>query len=226
MSAGTYLRVAGEIARKDLVLELRSKRVLSTAVVFALLVVVTFAFSFAKSFTDLAAVGHGALWISFVFAGTLSVTQSGELESRDGAVDGLMLVPVDRSAIYVGKVASNTTFVTGVELLTLAFVSVFLGYAPPLAVLPTLVGVVVLASLGFSAVGVVLSMLTAKSQVRELLLPALLIPLTVPVLLAGVELTRALTGGGVLDQWLRLLVAYDGILLLAGLMTFEYVLEE
>jgi heme exporter protein B len=226
VSVGTYLRVAGEIARKDLVLELRSKRVLSTAVVFALLVVVTFAFSFAKSFTDLAAVGHGALWISFVFAGTLSVTQSGALESRDGAIDGLMLVPVDRSAIYVGKVASSTVFVAGVELLTLAFVSVFLGYTPPIGILPALIAVVALASLGFSAVGVVLSMLTAKSQVRELLLPALLIPLTVPVLLAGVELTRSLTGTGPTGQWLRLLLAYDGILLLAGLMTFEFVLEE
>lgn len=226
MSAGRYLRAAWEIARKDLLVELRSKRVVHTAVVFALLVVVTFAFSFANSFTDLAAVGRGALWIAFAFAGTLSVTQSGELESRDAAVAGLMLAPVDRSAIYVGKVASNTAFVAAVELLTLAFVSVFLGYAPSPAALPPLVGVVLLASLGFSAVGVVLSMLAAMSQVRELLLPALLVPLVVPVLLAGVELTRALEAGAPLDQWLRLLAAYDGVLLLAGLMTFEYVLEE
>lgn len=226
MSAGVYLRAAWEVARKDVVLEFRSKRVVNTAVVFALLVVVTFAFSFANSFTDLATVGRGALWIAFVFAGTLSVTQSGELESRDAAVDGLMLAPVDRSAIYVGKVASNTAFVAAVELLTLAFVSVFLGYVPPAGALPTLIGVVLLASLGFSAVGVVLSMLAATSQVRELLLPALLVPLVVPVLLAGVSLTRALESGAPLGQWLRLLLAYDGILLLAGLMTFEYVLEE
>ncbi|WP_433627127.1 heme exporter protein CcmB [Halomicrococcus sp. NG-SE-24] len=221
----TFLRVAYEIARKDLVLEVRSKRVLNTAVVFALLVVVVFAFGFAQSFVDLGTVGSGALWIAFVFAGTFGVVQGAAVEDEDGALDGLLLAPVDRSAVYVGKVASSTVFVTGVALLTLAFVGVFLDYSPTVATLPALVGVVVAASFGFSAAGVVLALLTVKSRIRELLLPMLLVPLVVPVLLAGISLTRRLGTAEPLASWVVLLLAYDGVLFLAGFATFDYVVE-
>ncbi|WP_458210487.1 heme exporter protein CcmB [Haladaptatus sp. NG-SE-30] len=221
----TFLRVATTVARKDLTVEARSKRVLNTAIVFSLLVVVVFAFSFAQSFVDLETIGSGALWVAFVFAGTFGVIQGAVAEEQDAALDGVLLAPVDRSAIYVGKVASSTVFVTIVELLTLGFVAVFLDYAPRLTAIPALVAVVIAASFGFSAAGVVLSLLTVKSQLRELLLPMLLVPLVVPVLLAGISLTRGLTGGGVRESWIVLLLAYDGILFLTGFMTFEYVVE-
>ncbi|ODR83198.1 cytochrome C biogenesis protein [Haladaptatus sp. W1] len=220
-----FLRVAAEVVRKDLLVEARSKRVLNTAVVFSLLVVVVFAFGFAQTFVDLDTIGSGALWVSFVFAGTFGVIQSAVSEEQDAALDGLLLAPVDRSAIYVGKVVSSTAFVAGVELLTVGFVVVFLDYSPPVAAVPALVGIVVAASFGFSAAGVVLSLLTVKSQLRELLLPMLLVPLVIPVLLAGVSLTRGLTTGESLRSWVVLLLAYDGILFLAGFVTFEYVVE-
>jgi heme exporter protein B len=220
-----FLRVAAEVVRKDLLVEARSKRVLNTAVVFSLLVVVVFAFGFAQTFVDLDTIGSGALWVAFVFAGTFGVIQGAVSEEQDAALDGLLLVPVDRSAIYVGKVVSSTAFVAGVELLTVGFVVVFLDYSPPVAAVPALVGIVVAASFGFSAAGVVLSLLTVKSQLRELLLPMLLVPLVIPVLLAGVSLTRGLTTGESLRSWVVLLLAYDGILFLAGFVTFEYVVE-
>ncbi|EFW90915.1 ABC-type transport system permease protein 1 (heme exporter protein B) [Haladaptatus paucihalophilus DX253] len=220
-----FLRVAAEVVRKDLLVEARSKRVLNTAVVFSLLVVVVFAFGFAQTFVNLDTIGSGALWVSFVFAGTFGVIQSAVSEEQDAALDGLLLAPVDRSAIYVGKVVSSTAFVAGVELLTVGFVVVFLDYSPPVAAVPALVGIVVAASFGFSAAGVVLSLLTVKSQLRELLLPMLLVPLVIPVLLAGVSLTRGLTTGESLRSWVVLLLAYDGILFLAGFVTFEYVVE-
>ncbi len=226
MSVHTYLRAMWTIVRKDLLVELRSKRVFATSLVFALLVVVAFAFGFAKSVSDLTVLGRGALWIAFVFAGTISVTQAVTAENRDSAIDGLLLAPVDRTAIYFGKVASNTLFVASVSLLTLVAITVFLNYRPPVTMLAALAGTILVASLGFSAVGVVLSLLAAQSNLRTSLVPILLVPLVIPVLLAGVELTRLLSIGGDVSAWLRLLVAYTGILLLAGMVVFEAVVAD
>lgn len=226
MSVRTYLRAVWTVLRKDLLVEVRSKRVLSTSVVFALLVVVAFAFGFAKSVADLRVLGRGALWIAFVFAGTISVTQAVTAENRDSAIDGLLLAPVDRTAIYFGKVASNTIFVASVSLLTLVATTVFLNYRPPASMLAALTGTILLASLGFASVGVVLALLAARSDLRTSLVPILLVPLVVPVLLAGVELTRLLAVGGDPSAWVRLLVGYTGILLLAGMLVFETVVED
>ncbi|SIR65507.1 heme exporter protein CcmB [Natronorubrum thiooxidans] len=220
-----YNRVVLEVVRKDLLLELRSKQVLNTAVVFALLVVVIFAFSFARSFTDVGVVGSGALWIAFVFAGTFGVSQSATAETADAGLDGLLLLPVDRSAIYVGKVLSNTVFTTAVAVITFVCTVIFLEFTVPLDVVPILLVVFVLAAFGFTSTGVLIATMTARARLRELLLPLLLVPLVVPVLLAGVELTRVLTEGYVTWQWLQLLLVYDGLLFLTGLVTFEYVVE-
>lgn len=226
MTARTYLRAVWTVVRKDLLVEARSKRVLATALVFALLVVVAFAFAFATAVSNLAVLGRGALWIAFVFAGTVSVTQAVTAEYRDSAIDGLLLAPVDRTAIYFGKVASNAVFVATLSLSTLSATVVFLNYRPPVAMLAALAGVVGVAAIGFSAVGVVLSLLAARANLRESLVPVLLVPLVVPILLAGVELTRLLGVGGALGSWLRLLVAYTGILLLAGMVVFESVVAD
>jgi heme exporter protein B len=226
MAVSDYLRAVYAVARKDILLELRTKRVVNTSVVFALLVVVTFAFSFVRSMERPATVGRAALWVAFLFAGTIGVMQSATVEERDAALEGLMLAPIDRSSIYLGKVVSNAVFVLAVELLTLGSVVVFLDYAPPVAAVPTLVAVVALASVGFAAAGVVLSVLASKSGFRELLLPVVLLPVVLPVLLAGIELTRAVTDGTPVGSWLQLLAVYDGILLLTGVVTFEYLVEE
>jgi heme exporter protein B len=225
MTAAGFLRAVARIAGKDLLLELRTKRVLTMSAVFALLVIVTFAFSFVRTGASPATVGRGGLWIAFVFAGTVGVMQSAAVEERDAALEGLMLAPVDRSSIYLGKVLSNTVFVAAVTLATLGFSVVFLGYPLAVADVGALAAVVLLASLGFSAAGVVLAVLASRSSVRELLVPILLVPVVVPVLLAGVELTRATATGEPVGSWVQLLVVYDGILLLAGVATFGYVIE-
>lgn len=221
-----YLAAVSLVLRKDLLVEARTKQVTTTAVVFSLLVVLTFAFGFVKTFENPRIVGRGALWISFVFAGTLGVTKTAAIENRNAAFDGLLLAPVDRSAVYVGKVLSTALFVLSVDLVTLGATVVFLGYSPAPSTVPPLVGVLAVAAFGFSAVGVVVSMLTVRSNLDELALPVLLVPLVVPVLLAGVELTDALATGEPAGTWLRVLCAYAGILFLAGLATFEYVVEE
>ncbi len=221
-----FLRAVYHVVRKDLLVEARTKQVTTTAAVFALLVVLTFAFSFVKTFADPQLVGRGALWIAFVFAGTLGATKTVGVEAENGALDGLLLAPIDRSAIYVGKVCSTALFVVAVDFVTLGASIVFLGYAPGPGTLVPLAGLLVVAAVGFAAVAVVVSTLTHRSALDELVLPVLLVPLVVPLLLAGVESSDALAAGRPTGAWLRLLVGYSGVLLLAGLATFDYVVEE
>lgn len=221
-----FLSAIYHVVRKDLIIEIRTKQVTTTATVFSLLVVLTFAFSFVQTFANPRIVGRSALWIAFVFAGTLGVTKTVGIEARNAALDGLLLAPVDRSAIYVGKVLSTAFFVIIVDVVTLAAAVVFLGYAPTPTTLVSLVGVLVVAAFGFAAVAVVVSTLTHRSTLDELVLPVLLVPLVVPVLLAGVEITDALSSGRPTTTWLQLLCSYTGILFLAGIAVFDYVVEE
>lgn len=214
------------IVKKDTVAELRTKQLTTTATVFALLIVLTFAFSFAKTSEDPRIVGRGALWIAFVFAGTVGVSEIMAVEDQNDALTGLLLAPVDRSVIYIGKVVSTTLFMLVVNLMTLCAAVVFLDYPLlPSMVLP-LIGVLAVAAFGFAAVGVVVSTLTVRSGLDQLAVPVLLVPLVVPVLLSGVELTNALATGTPTGGWLRVLATYAGILFLAGLSTFEFIVEE
>jgi len=215
-----YLRAVAAVARKDLVLELRDKRNVSSTLVFALLIVVVFAFVFGQE-GDAGIVARGALWIAVVFAGTVGVTRAITTEGENRAVEGLMLAPVDRSAVYLGKVVSTTVFVTVVGWLSLVFVGVFLDHAFGSAFVPVAL-VVPLGAVGFCAVGVLLAFVTLESPLQESVLPVLLVPLVVPVILAGVELSLN-PGDG---DWLRLLVIYDGLVLVTGWATFDYVIEE
>ncbi|AZH26369.1 heme exporter protein CcmB [Haloplanus aerogenes] len=221
-----FLVAVFRIVRKDLRVESRTKGITTTTAVFALLVVLAFAFSFVKTFREPAVLGRGALWIAFVFGGTLGVTKAAAIEDRNAALDGLLVAPVDRSAVYLGKVTSTALFVFVVNVVTLGVTTVFLGYAPTPRTALAVVGILAIAAVGFAAVGVVVATLTYRSGLDELALPLLLVPLVVPVLLAGVELTAALTAGAPLGSWLRLLCLYTGVLLLAGVATFEFVVEE
>ncbi|EMA46878.1 ABC-type transport system permease protein 1 (heme exporter protein B) [Halococcus morrhuae DSM 1307] len=148
------------------------------------------------------------------------------VEDENDALTGLLLAPVDRSAVYIGKVLSTTMFVLAVDLVTLGAAVVLLGYPIAATMVLPLVGVLAVAAFGFSAVGVVVATLTVRSGLGQLAIPILLVPLVVPVLLSGVELTAALASGAPTGGWLRVLAAYAGILFLAGLATFEFVVEE
>ena len=220
-----FLRAVYRVFRKDLRIERRTKQVTTTVAVFALLVVLVFAFSFVQTLQRSALLGRGALWVAFVFAGTFGVTKTVELEDRNGALDGLLIAPVDRSAIYLGKVLSATAFIFAVSLVTLGATTVFLGYGPSIPTAVSVAAVLLVAAIGFAAIGVVVSVLTFRSGLDELALPVLLVPLVVPLLLAGVDLTAALESGSPLGGWLRLLGLYTGVVLLAGVATFEYVVE-
>ncbi|APW98688.1 cytochrome C biogenesis protein [Halobiforma lacisalsi AJ5] len=223
---GDYLRVVYTIARKDLLVESRSKQTTNAAFVFALLIIVVFSFVFGEEVGSRDVLARGALWLAVVFGGAVGMSHAVALEGKNEAIAGLLLAPVDRSAIYLGKVASSTVFITGIGLLSLGFVVVFLDYAFDMATLTTVLLVVPLAALGFSAVGVLLSILMLHSQLQESLLPVLLVPLVIPTILSGTALTAPGLSEGMTSAWFRILVTYDLLVLLAGWMTFEYVVEE
>lgn len=206
---GRSLAAAWTIARKDLLLEVRSKQSVPLSITLALLVVVVFAFSVPGARN-----GSGALWTAFVFAGMLGVMQSLAVETRNRALDGLVLAPIPMAAIYVGKVVSNTVFATLVGLTTLGAVGVFL-HAPLPTTVPAAVAVIVLFAVGFAAVSVVVGIITTVTGISQLLLPVLLLPLLLPALLAGVAQFET---GRVL--WFGVLAGYDGVVFVAGTLVF------
>jgi heme exporter protein B len=213
------------IVRKDLSLEKRSREMLSSMFLFALIVILVFSFAFELRVESVVQVAPGVLWVAITFAGMLGLARSFILERDQGCLDGLLLCPVDRSIIYFGKVLSNLIFIslTEVILLPLYFALFNLPFKP------LLLPIILLGTIGFSAVGTLVSAMTVHARAREVMLPILLFPIILPALIAAVKLT-----GGVLDgqpmseiqHWLQLLVAFDVIFMAVSYVAFDYIVEE
>lgn len=220
-----YLRQIWLMVWKDLLTELRTREVTGSVLVFALLVLLVFNFTFDLRVEQVLDVAPGVLWVTFIFAGTLVLNRAFTLEKDRGCLDGLLLLPVDRSALYLGKMLTNTLFMFLVEAITLpVYVVLFDLPLPPLLLLVVLLGTV-----GFAAVGTLFAAMTVHTRAREVLLPVLLFPIVVPVIVAAVKLSAGLLDGvplGEMVHWLRLLVAFDVIFLAVAYMTFDYVVEE
>jgi heme exporter protein B len=220
----SYLRKVWAIVRKDIVAELRTKEMFSTMFVFAVLVVVVFNFAFdlRVSGERVRQVAPGALWVAFTFAGVLGLNRAFVLEKDRGCLEGLLLAPVDHTAIYFGKMISSVLFMLVVEALMLPVFTAFFGVN--LFDL-RLVLVIVLGTVGFASVGTILSAMTAQTRAREVLLPILLLP----VLIAAVKATSGILDGLTLSEissWLQLLLAFDIIFPAVAFMTFDYVVKE
>jgi heme exporter protein B len=222
----TFLRQIGAIVAKDLAAELRTKENLSAMIVFALLVLVIFNFAFELKGVDMATTGPGVLWVAFTFSGILGLGRSFAAEKDKGSFEGMLLAPVDRGAIFLGKTISNLIFIVLMEAVTLPLFAVLFNVNLPWF---PLVPYVLLGTIGFAAVGTLLSAIAASTRMREVMLPVLLFPIIVPLLVASVKLT-----GGALEQrafaetsnWFNLLLAYDVIFLVVAFLTFEFVVEE
>lgn len=226
-SLGRYLGKVMAIVRKDIATELRTKEMLSAMFVFSLLIIFIFNFAFDLRAENVQVLAPGVLWVAITFAGMLGLSRSFILERDRGVLDGLLLTPVDRSAIYLGKMIGNALFITTVELFVLPFFIVL--FNQPLASLPTLAGIVSLGTLGLAGVGTLFSAMAVHTRAREILLPIMLFPVIIPAILAAVRLTSAtLDGAPFVDvsQWLALLIAFDVIFIAASFMLFEYVVEE
>jgi heme exporter protein B len=222
------LRQAWIIATKDLRLEFRSRTAFLSSLVFTALVLAIFNFArdpTVLSGTDLA---PGILWITFSFAGLLGLNRAFALERENRTLDGLLLAPVDRSALYLGKALANLVFVGTVEAVALPLFALFFN-VPLLPVLGPLLAVVALATLGFVAIGTLLSAIAVNTRFAELMLPVLMLPFLVPPITAAVQMTSRVFAGrpfAELSAWLKLLVGYDVVVVLAAFLVFEYTLDE
>lgn len=220
-----FLRKVLAVLWKDVRAEIRTKDIFSAMFVFALLSVVIFQFAFDLRIDNVRQVVPGVLWVSITFAGVLGLNRSFVLEKDKGSLEGLLLTPVDRGAIYLGKMLANLVFILVVEVFIIPLSSVF--FNVPLW-LPEILLVVVLGTIGFAAVGTVFSAMSVNTRAREVLLPILLLPVIVPVLIAGVRVTGGILDGeslGELSNWLQLLIAFDVLYLAASFLTFDVVVE-
>jgi len=223
----SYLRRALAVARKDVVVERRSKETLNALVFFSLLLLFAFQFALGPDRDRLAQALPGLLWLGFVLSGLLGLGRTFLVERENDCWEALLLTPGDKSAIYVGKLAGNVLLMFVVEILLLLLFSIFFNVDLGPA-LPALTMIVVLGTVGLASIGTLFAAMTANLRARELLFPVLLLPVQVPVLLATVKATEAALAGDPMAtyaHWLKLLAAADVIYLVAGVLTFEFILE-
>jgi heme exporter protein B len=224
----SYLRKISAIVWKDIVAELRTKEMFSAMFVFAVLVIVVFNFAFdlRVSGERVRQVAPGALWVAFTFAGILGLNRAFAAEKDGGCLEGLLLAPVDHTAIYFGKMISTVLFMLVVEALMLPVFTAFFGVN--LFDL-RLIFIIVLGTVGFAGVGTLLSAMTAQTRAREVLLPILLLPVAAPVLIAAVKATSGILDGltmAEIAQWWQLLLAFDVLFPAVAFMTFDFIVKE
>ena len=216
------------VAEKDIRVELRSRTALLTALVFASLVLVIFNFARDPTAVSAATLAPSVLWVTFALAAMVAMNRAFTLERQNGALDGLLLAPVPREALYLGKLLANLAFVGTVELVTLPLFTLFFNLSV-LAILPALLGVMALATIGFVAVGTIFSAMAVRTRFAELLLPVLLLPFMVPPLIGAVQVTTRLLADRPLSEmlgWLRLLALYDIVFVTLCTLSFSAVVDE
>lgn len=221
-------RAAGAILAKDLRLELRRVETVGTMVVFAVLVATMFVFAGDPTPQDLRRLGPGALWVSLLFAGAIGFGRWFAQEERNQALQGLLVSPVDRAALFAGKWAGATVFLLGIEC-ALVPVTLTMYQLDMRGAWGELALLLVTVTIGYSALGTFFAAVAARTTAGELLLPILLFPLSVPLILAGAEGGQALVEGGRMADywsWLSLAVAFDVIFGTVCTLAFEYVIEE
>jgi len=226
-SAGVRAGVLGKIwaiFRKDLLQEMRTKETIVAVLVFALMVLVIFSFAVGDSIA--ADTAPGILWVALSFGGVIGLNRTFAVEKENARLEGLMLCPVDRAVIYWGKLAGSFTFML---VLAVVITPVFLALFNLPVFLPRLALIIVLAVLGFAAVGTLFAALAVNTRARDIMLPILFLPVVAPVIIAAVKATAPVLAAapwGELATWLEILVAFDVIFLVVGTLVFEFVIEE
>lgn len=222
----SYLAKVITILWKDILAEVRTKEIVISMFTFALLVLVIFNFAFDLRKENLGQIAPGALWVAFTFAGVLGFTRSFALEKDKGSMEGLILCPVDRSAIYLGKLLGNMVFMLGAEAILMPVFAVL--FDLPIVMAPLAI-ILLLGTLGFASVGTLFSAISVNTRTRETMMPILFFPISVPVILASVKSTALALEARPWDSylsWINLLVVFDVIFLVLSFLCFEYVVEE
>ncbi|MEO5818421.1 MAG: heme exporter protein CcmB [Gemmatimonadaceae bacterium] len=228
MSPPSTMRAAWIVARKDLAIEFRTRTAFLSALVFALLGVTIFYFAWDSTAVAASDLAPGVLWVIFIFAALLGLQRSFGSELADRAIDGLLGAPVSRESIYLGKALANLVFVCGVLTVTLPAVVLFYNLPFDRGVL-ALAGVALLAAIGLVAIGTLFSAMAVNTRMAELLLPMLSLPFFVPIVMGAAQSSARLMAGRPVSEawpWLRMLVAFDIVFVVACTLAFPFTLDE
>jgi len=222
------LRHAWYVARKDLLIEFRSRTAILSAAVFVVLVLVVF--NFGRDPTAVAAVdlAPSILWVTFTFAAVLALNRAFQLELENQALDGLLLAPIGRGSIYLGKLIANLLFVVTIETIGVPLLALFFNVRV-LPMIGPLAAIIALTTIGFVAVGTLFSAMAVRTRFAELLLPVLLLPFMIPPLIWAVLATSRVLADRPLSEiagWLKMLAAYDIVFVLLAFLLFPVTVTE
>jgi heme exporter protein B len=225
----SFLQTVWLMTRKDLIIEARSREIVFTTLFFAVSCVLVFAFGFVREGKPVQDAAAGILWISIAFSGTLALGRAFERERQSETLRALMMAPIDRPALYVGKLLGVLMLLGTVELVVVPLIALM--FQAPLFNHPFLMlGLLVTGTVGFCAVGTLFAAMLVRARSRDVLLPVLLYPITIPVIIAGVRGTAALLQVEVdlpmARAWLAMLVFFDVMFITLALWTFEPVMTE
>lgn len=214
------------IVAKELAVEWRTRETSSAMLVFSLLVLIIFNFAFDLQGVDIKVLGPGVLWVAFSFSGILGLGRSFARERDKGSMDGMLLAPIDRGAVFLGKALANFLLILLMEVVTLPLFVIL--FNAPIEWFP-LAAYILIGTVGFSAVGTLLAAVAASTRMREVMLPVLLFPVLAPLLVAAVKLTQGAVQGTAFSDyqgWFNLLLAYDVIFVVVTALVFEFVVQE
>ena len=224
-----FLQTAWLVTRKDLLIEVRSREIFYTTIFFAISCVLVFAFGFVREGRAVEDAAAGILWIAIAFSGTLALGRAFERERQSETLRALLMAPVDRPALYVGKLVGVLMLLVAVEVIVVPLVALM--FQAPLFAYPFLmIGLLLSGTIGFAAVGTLFAAMLVRARSRDVLLPVLLYPITVPVIIAGVRGTAALIAVepnvAMAQAWLSMLVFFDVVFITLALWTFEPLMTE
>ena len=225
----SFLRNSWRVARKDLLVEFRTKSGLMAAAVFSVLAVVIFRFTWDPTAVASVDLAPGVLWVIFTFSGLLGLNRSFGLELADRAFDALLASPMSREAVFAGKMLANLVFVLVVEAMVLPAVILFFDL-PVSSAWFGIAGIVVLAAIGLCSVGTLFAAIAANTRLAELLLPMMTLPFFVPLVIPAAQATSYLMSGRPLDEdgmaWLKVLIAFDLVFVSACIVVFPFTIED
>ena len=224
----SFLAATWTVAKKDLLIELRTKTAFVSAVMFSIVGLATFYFAWSPTAVSAADLAPGVVWVVFTLSAILAVQRSFSIELVERAGDGLLVSPVDREAIYLGKAIANVIFVGAIQLVTVPVTALFYGL-PFGDTVPVMLGIGALATVGLVAVGTLFASMAVNTRMAELLLPLLSLPFFLPIVMAAGQSTQRLIAGRPMSEsiaWLKMLVAFDLVFIVACTLAYPYTIEE
>jgi heme exporter protein B len=224
-----FVAAAWLVTRKDLLIEFRSREIVYTTLLFAVSCLLVFAFGFVRDGRAVEDAAAGILWVAIAFSGTLALGRAFERERQNETLRGLLMAPIPRAALYVGKLTGIVLLLIAVEIVIVPMAAVM--FQAPMLEHPLMLAALVLTgTIGFAGVGTLFAAMLVRTRSRDVLLPILLYPVTVPVMIAGVRGTAALLADepsiAMARLWLSMLVLFDVMFVTLALWTFETVMTE